>query len=103
MFKPVSKVLICLCAAAVCMGWVYARNQVNDANNYEVRQFVEVVHSGDTFNGIVSQYYNHENEKECWDEWQTIQKQNNARLFANGRFLQPGDRIVITARVKVAK
>ena len=101
--KSLLKIVAVLALASVCAGYVYA-DRIASERNIETRTFVEVVRPGDTFNGIVEQYYDGSiKSNDCWDEWQTIQKQNNARLFANGRQLQPGDRITITTKVRVAK
>lgn len=100
--KSILKVIAALCIAAICVGFVY--DHLTQEENLQTMWYVETVHSGDTFNGIVGQYYDETiRVNKSWDEWQTQQKEYNQKLFANGRCLQPGDKILIVTKVRVAK
>lgn len=100
--KKLSKLIVVVCAALVCVGCAYT--ELVPEKNIETRWFVETVHEGDTFNGIVEQYYDQSiRANKSWNEWQNLQKGNNEKLFANGRALQPGDKVLIVTKVRVAK
>lgn len=99
--KSLFKVLVLVAIAFVISGFIN-ETFLKEQYQTETRTFVERVHSGDTFNGVIEQYYDPDINV-SWDEWQTRQKQNNKDLFKNGRALQPGDKIVIITKVRVAK
>lgn len=104
--KAVTKIIASLFLAVVCAGYVYARHAAEDAK-FEMVIYHDVVRQGDTFNSILSNYYNPYNEEDCWDDWQAKCKLRNKRLFTkpNGapRALMPGDIICIQVRERVAR
>lgn len=100
--KSILKIIAALCIAAICAGCAYM--EIVPESNVETRWYVETVRQGDTFNGIVEQYYDDSiKANKSWNEWQNLQRDNNEKLFANGRVLQPGDKVLIITKVRVAK
>ena len=100
--KTLLKIIAGLVVAGICCGFLYT--QLKPEENIETRWFVETVHTGDTFNNIVEHYYDSSiKANKSWDEWQTAQKLNNESLFRKGRALQPGDKVLIVTKVRVAK
>lgn len=102
--KAMAKIFLLLFVALAVCGFAY-HYIAGDSTHYEVVRYHEVVRKGDTFFDIASHYYNAENEKECFDEWLTIQKNRNSRLFhrvdGSVRALQVGDIVCIEVREKV--
>lgn len=100
--KSLFKLMAVVAVAVMCAGYAYT--ELVPEKNIETRWFVETVREGDTFNGIVEQYYDETiRANKSWNEWQSLQKGNNEKLFANGRALQPGDKVLIVTKVRVAK
>lgn len=100
--KALMKVLAVVAVAVMCAGYAY--NQFKPEADVQTKWFVEVAHSGDKFNTVIENYYDSSiKANKSWDEWQTQQKEYNQQLFANGRSLQPGDKILIVTKVRVAK
>lgn len=100
--KKLLKLMVVIGAALACVGCAYM--ELVPEKNVETRWFVETARKGDTFNGIVEQYYDQSiRANKSWNEWQNLQKDNNEKLFANGRALQPGDKVLIVTKVRVAK
>lgn len=105
--KAIVKVLVALCFASVCAGFVYAHTQA-EARDYviEEKPFVEVVRSGDTIDGILSQYHTeHDGDFREWKYNILHLPQNKHLLNKNGylKLIYPGDKVHIVSKVKVAK
>ena len=92
-------------AYIICCGW--ARFYEETHASHKVVYFHEVVRAGDTFNGIVSNYYNGDEQGESWDNYQTRMKERNYILFhtedGKPRMLQPGDIVCIECRIRIKK
>lgn len=103
--KVFVKVMLALGLAAVCAGYAYA--EFRDKAEYETVPRHVVVKSGETYWEIANNVYNPANEKECFDEWQTINKDRNKRLFFNAdgsvRHLKSGDILCFEVRERIAK
>ena len=104
--KTLAKILLAVIIAFFCVG-AYKNLFVQANVQTELRYFHEVVRPNDTFNGVIEHYYNYDNEKESWDEWQTKVKAHNKTLFfyedGRPRMLQIGDVICIPVNVKTIK
>lgn len=107
--KTLLKVLALTLVAIVCAGFVYNRTIVNEHKTKLVKMtFVEKVHSGDTVDGILSNYYNEANEGVDFREYKyniLHLPENKHLLNEHGglKLLQVGDKITIVANVQKAK
>lgn len=100
--KSLFKLMAVVAVAVMCAGYAY--NQLKPEDNIQTKWFVETARSGDCFNTVIENYYDESiKANKSWDEWQTQQKEYNQQLFANGRSLQVGDKILIVTKVRVAK
>ena len=66
-----------------------------DWHEYETEEHMAIVMAGDTLDTIASRHYDFQTNKYCWDEFRAKVYNDNAKLVANGRMLQPGDNVVI--------
>ena len=103
--KAIVKVLVALCFASVCAGFVYAHCNAEDYK-VEQRTYVERIYSGDTVDTILQQYYTEADGD--FREWKyniLHLPQNKHLLNQHGglKLLQVGDEITIVTKVKVAK
>lgn len=99
--EKLTKCVGLLLLAYVLCGFGYKQYQEYNSH-YEVKSFTETVRSNDTLWGICEQYYNADNERVCFEEFVYNQKQLNKRLLENGRALQPGDKLTLVCKVRVA-
>ena len=105
--KSLVKVVAVLCLASVCAGYAYASYNAEPNYRIEKRTFVERVHSGDTLNGILEQYYDSKihGDKREW-KYDILHLPQNKHLLNQNGYLKPlqvGDKVTIVTDVRVEK
>lgn len=101
------KIVCALAAAYVLCGFGYSQYK-EYSTHYEVREFVETFHAGDTVDSILAHYYNEANEGKGWNEWKfdTLRLPENKHLLNEKgglKIVYPGEKLVIRCCVKVAE
>ena len=105
--EKLTKVVCAVALTYFMCGFGYQQYQECNTH-YEVRQFVEVIHAGDTIDGIMAHYHNEANEGKSFGEWkfETLRLPENKHLLNEKGYLKtyyPGQKLYMRCRIKVAE